>query len=242
MARTPDMPLAAGDVAVWFQRVGEAAAARAPAYLELLSRTERESHDRHRPSARLEFLTAHALVRRALSRHAAVEPSAWRFEVDDQGRPQLQDPPPQLRIDFNLSHTEGLVACAVTRSGQVGVDVECLDEERDVARIARRILGPCEQRWLQGLDDATRGLGLLDCWTLKEAHLKALGTGIRSPLSGLEFEIGPGQAARLLSGPVGSHAPTDWRYLRSAPTPRHRLSAAMPCAEEPHWHLAEFPA
>ena len=242
MAGIPDMFLGAGDVAVWFQRVGEEAAARAPAYLELLSRSERESHDRRRPSTRLEFLTAHALLRRALSRHVAVEPSAWRFEVDEHGRPHLVDPPRDVQIDFNLSHTEGLVACAVTGSGQVGIDVECLDEQRDVARIAPRILAPTEQRWLEGLEAADRGLGMLDCWTLKEAHLKALGTGLRSPIKDLAFDVGPGKSTRILTGPMGSHTPADWHYLRSAPTPCHRLAAAIGSVEEPRWHLAEFPA
>lgn len=242
MARTVDIALAPGDVAVWFQRVGEGAAARATEYLEILSCGERERHDRLRPGSRLEFLTAHALVRRALSNHVAVEPSEWQFEVDEHGRPHVQDPPRGVEIDFNLSHTEGLVACAVTRSGVVGVDVECLDETRDVARIAPRVLAPVEQEWLEAQGVSERGLALLDFWTLKESHLKALGTGLRSPIKDLVFDVGPGQQARLRTGPTGAHRPNHWHYLRSAPTPQHRLSAAVVAPEPPRWMLAEFPA
>ena len=95
-------------------------------YEALLSEDERErmarfvfDHDRHA------FVITRAHVRTMLSRYAAVAPADWRFVENVHGRPELFDRPegtPDLR--FNISHTDGLIACAVTIGREVGVDVE----------------------------------------------------------------------------------------------------------------------
>src|SRR3954469_18866541 len=58
------------------------------------------------------YVGAHALLRRALSRHAPFEPASWRFVTRSHGRPEIAAPASRLR--FSLSHTRRLVACAVT--------------------------------------------------------------------------------------------------------------------------------
>ena len=71
------------------------------------------------------FLMTRALVRTTLSRYAPVAPADWRFITNAHGRPEILDRPagvPDLR--FNISHTDGLIACAVTIGREVGVDVE----------------------------------------------------------------------------------------------------------------------
>ena len=75
---------------------------------------------------RRDYAAAHALLRRLLSTIAPdTAPAAWRFERTARGKPDLpgtQAGTPPLR--FSLSHTRGLVACVVSRSGDVGVDAE----------------------------------------------------------------------------------------------------------------------
>src|SRR3954451_20032403 len=90
------------------------AIANLEAYREWLSADERERmtrfvFDRDRRT----FLLTRALVRTTLSRYAAVPPAAWRFIANDHGRPEILDRAagvPDLR--FNLSHTDGLIACS----------------------------------------------------------------------------------------------------------------------------------
>src|SRR5215218_6477573 len=102
------------------------ALANLDAYRSLLSdeehaRMARFVFDRDRRA----FLLTRALVRTTLSRYAPVRPADWKFIANVHGRPEILDRPsgvPDLR--FNILHTDGLIACAVTIGREVGVDVE----------------------------------------------------------------------------------------------------------------------
>ena len=77
--------------------------------------TERARHDRFRVErARHQHLRARALVRLVLCRYAAVDPGDWSFRIQDHGRPEVEGPAGVPPLRFDLSHTRGLVACAVT--------------------------------------------------------------------------------------------------------------------------------
>ena len=164
------------------------------AYLALLSP---EEHDR---MARLvferdrrRFLLTRALVRTMLSRYAGVAPAEWTFIANVHGRPEILDRPqgvPDLR--FNLSHTEGLIACAVTIGREVGVDVEHI-QRRLTRDVAGRFFAPSEVNHLKSaggrrasasllrLLDAQRGVhqgaGLRACLTACGFRVHALATG-----------------------------------------------------------------
>src|SRR2546421_10271518 len=90
---------------------------------DLLDQEERARAARfHFEQDRSMYIGAHALLRRALSRHAAVHPSAWRFEPEQHGRPRIVAPSTSLY--FSLSHTRGLAACAIGVDLELGLDVE----------------------------------------------------------------------------------------------------------------------
>src|SRR4029453_1384894 len=97
-----------------------------PSYRDLITPDENERMVRFVfERDRRQFLITRALVRTMLSRYAEVAPRDWRFVTNQFGRPEVLDRPahvPDLR--FNLSHTDGLIACAVTVGREVGVDVE----------------------------------------------------------------------------------------------------------------------
>src|SRR5262245_60054247 len=61
------------------------------------------------------FVTARAIVRMMLSRYVERPPQVWQLRIESHGRPEIANLPagaPDLR--FNISHTDGLVACAFT--------------------------------------------------------------------------------------------------------------------------------
>src|SRR5262249_35082528 len=102
---------------------------------------ERFAFVRHR----LQYLFAHGLLRIALSRHVpGVEPASWRFLADKYGRPFAMTPLGVQPIHFNLSHTEGCVACVVSPYEAVGIDVESTNPQRSLLAIAERTFSPEE--------------------------------------------------------------------------------------------------
>lgn len=211
--------LGEGDVEVWFAD---------PAVIDAAAITLLDAEERAR-MARFVFerdqrlyLAAHALVRRALSRHADVDPAAWRFVAEEGGRPVLAGPAPVPPLRFNISHCRGLVACAIARDRDVGVDVERIaDLPRD---LIDRIASPAEAAALRALPAAAQAERFFTLWTLKEAYVKARGKGLALPVEQACFYFdapGAGAPPRFVPGPELADRPAAWMFVRLRPTPEH---------------------
>ena len=192
------------------------------------------SEDEHERMARLvfdrdqrAFVITRAHVRTMLSRYAAVAPTDWRFVENVHGRPEILDRPagtPDLR--FNISHTDGLIACAVTIGREVGVDVEHIGRHL-THDIAGRFFAPDEVADLRRLplDDQERVF--FDYWTLKEAYIKARGFGLALPLGEFAFKLNPPGPPAITFLPSLDDDPSTWQFMQDWPTPQHRLGLAV---------------
>ena len=117
------------------------------------------------------FLVAHALVRSALSRYADVPPEGWTFVTNRWGRPEIAGPGAGPARRFSLSHTSGLVACAVALDCDCGVDVESFDRGGNPLGVAPRVLAPKELVDLESRPAGEQHDRFLAYWTLKEAYV-----------------------------------------------------------------------
>ena len=130
---------------------------------------------------RNEFLTARHLFR-FMAEQAGWNPDEIHLKKEELGKPfvDLGD----RRAFVSLSHSNELVVCAISESRDIGLDVE------HVARVVRpeiikRILSLEEWDTL-GKEDPVK------LWTMKEAAVKKLGTGLRTNLNDLEMTKGEG--------------------------------------------------
>lgn len=154
---------------------------------EELAKQQRFSVD----SPRRLDLVARALQRRVLSHFVpAVAPRDWRFEIHEMGRPSIA-PGLAPDLDFNIAHTAGLVVMAVGQDSRVGIDVEAFARRRNL-EIARRYFSPREIAGMEALPAENQPRRFLELWTLKEAYLKAIGTGISGGLGTMTFEFDSG--------------------------------------------------
>jgi 4'-phosphopantetheinyl transferase len=204
------------------------AVAQEAAYLSLLSADEHERMRRlvfARDQRR--FLFTRALVRTMLSRYAAVAPKDWRFATNAYGRPEVAGPPPGIPdLRFNLSHTDGLIACAVTIGREVGVDVENVGRQLS-HDIAGRFFAPREVDDLRALPPEQQSRVFFDYWTLKEAYIKARGFGLALPLGDFAFRLAPDRPPAISFEPALPDNPASWQFLQHWPTPQHRLGLAV---------------
>jgi 4'-phosphopantetheinyl transferase len=212
------------DIEVWFRATDALDEAAIAAAASVLSDEERAQYRRFwfAHDAR-DYAAAHALLRHTLSLRGDHAPAEWRFERTPAGKPLLiaED---ANRASFSLSHTRGMVACAVTSDAEIGVDVEWVDREVDAEGIAARFFAPAEAAQLAELTGDARRDRFFDLWTLKEALVKALGRGMAMSLRSLAFTVGP-------SGDIGLDAPDidpgAWQFALFTPSPRHRLAVAV---------------
>jgi phosphopantetheinyl transferase len=136
---------------------------------------------------RILFGMAHVFLRRVLSAYARCHrPEQWCFEREVRGRPAVRADLAhgQARgLRFSLSHTDGLVAVAVSRDWPVGVDVESLQRPLELPSISPALLADAERPWFDELPEVEQRTAFLNLWTMKEALLKAHGVGIADGLN-----------------------------------------------------------
>lgn len=168
--------------------------------LAVLSRTlSSDEHERghrfHFERDRVRWTTARGWLRRLLAGYLDADPAELCFEQHAFGKPRLAAPVRWLR--FNVSHAEDIASIAVAHSREVGVDIERIREDVLADRAERRFLSEREQSALAGLPHEPRLRAIFQCWTAKEAYLKASGLGLRVSMADLDVSLFPDGTTRL---------------------------------------------
>lgn len=169
------------------------------------------------------YVAAHALVRATLSSAADVAPSAWRFQPGEHGKPRIAAPVAQ-GLSFNLSHARGMVAVAMSRHRDVGVDVERMEQGKLTMQLADQMFAPAELALCRAAPPARLTDALYDIWTLKEAYIKADGGGFTIPLQSFAFTLDP---PSISFDPSRAGDPAGWLFRTLRPAPTHALAFAM---------------
>jgi 4'-phosphopantetheinyl transferase len=190
----------------------------------LLSDEEKKRYRRFAlPEPRRRFLAARSGMRLLLARHLDLDPGALSFVTNEFGKPRLATGGP---VNFNLSHSGDRAVLAISDVLQVGIDLERI-RLIDDADLARRYFQPSECEAIAGRrDPADRRQAFFLVWTLKEAVVKALGSGLATALDTFEVSIGPGPP-RLAAVPQDS--PPTW-WLHAETVDDYCLALAVPGA------------
>jgi 4'-phosphopantetheinyl transferase len=148
---------------------------------------------------RRRFLAARAGLRTLLGRYLDLDPRNLAFATNEFGKPRLAG---DGQVHFNLSHCEERAVLAISNA-EVGIDLE---RERPIEHVdlARRYFHPHEVASITASrDEAEQRRAFFLVWTLKEAVVKALGTGLSTPLDSFEVAIGA-STPRLAVAPEGA--------------------------------------
>jgi 4'-phosphopantetheinyl transferase len=138
---------------------------------------------------RLQRVLSRALLRRALADFTGVHPADWQFRKNSYGRPEIDAPRHCRSLQFNVSHTDGLVACLLSWHRQVGVDVEPIQHVAALLNVARQQFADCETDAIRRSPASEQSRVFLELWTLKESYFKARGLGLSGKLSDISFSI-----------------------------------------------------
>jgi len=184
---------------------------------EVLSPDERAKAARfHFDKDRNQFVQARAALRFILSEYLDADPRTLEFSYGPQGKPCLvsevrecgtgvspvnhaQDARATNKsLRFNLSRRDGLALIAVTRDREIGVDVELVRADLSFFQIADVSFSSTEVATLRNLPESARVKGFYNCWTRKEAYVKAHGAGLSFPLKQFDVSLTPGDPSQLL--------------------------------------------
>lgn len=191
---------------LWFVRPENLSEAQMGALRGLLSLDEQSLAERfRRPRDCALSIIGRGIARLCLSEYAEVEPADWRFVTGRHGKPSVE--PSQPSLFFNVSHTPGLVVCAVSRDTEIGVDTER-------TRVRGHMPGAADLR----------------DWVAKEAIAKAICLGFALPFDHLtresdsDYRLAP-------NAPVESGTAERWHILRPSVSPEHEVAVAVPQTE-----------
>jgi 4'-phosphopantetheinyl transferase len=224
---------------------------RLHSFYSFLSAGEKQRADGLRiPPVRDEFIAGRGLLRLLLGAAKGVGPHAIQLATEQNGKPCLASSTKgqPARLEFNVSHSDGLILIALSRASAVGVDVEFVSEEfgdaDELTGIARESFHADEFGTIARTPPGRgRLLAFYQAWTRREAVAKADGRGIASLL---KYEVSSadefGESRVSLAGSA-EHAKSseDVDYFVQTPNVGTQHLAAVAC-RKPQQGLALFDA
>jgi phosphopantetheinyl transferase len=161
------------------------------------------------PDRRHDFLAGRSALRALL--YQVTQKSDWRIELHPGGKPYLVG---EGCPAISLSHSKGMIACAVSFMGEVGIDVEFW-RHRDFAALAEHAFSPQEQQIV-----AEQGIaGFYRLWTLREAFAKAQGQSIFNVMGAGDCPMGSASVETWHEG--------GWSCFSTMPAPDYSLSCLV---------------
>lgn len=182
--------------------------------VEEKARADRFHFDRHRRR----FIVRRGVLRLLLAGYLADDPAQVRLAEGEKGKPfALQDAAWSEQLHFNLTDSKNLAVYAFTRGAELGVDVEILRPMPDALQLAERFFSAEEQERLRRVPPEGRSHAFFNCWTRKEAYIKAIGEGLSEPLDRFSVTLLPDEPARFVHLGGDRERAAAWTLLHLAP-------------------------
>ena len=140
------------EIHLWFADLnGLDRYARSNVFAKWLHTAEKNRYNRYlSQSQREHFLFGRGLLKAILSKYVGCEPTDVQFEIDTRGKPFLSSNNATC-LSFNLSHSGKRFVVAVSKNHDLGVDLENINRERAILKIAQRYFSLSEIRALKNL-------------------------------------------------------------------------------------------
>jgi 4'-phosphopantetheinyl transferase len=180
----------------------------------------------HFEKDRSRFKVARAALRTILARYASLLPDALEFSQNEYGKPFLTNPR-AAGLHFNLSHSKDVALLAVTREREVGIDVEFMRPDFATTEVAEYFFSSAEVATLAGVESRLRTRAFFNCWTRKEAYIKARGEGLSLALDSFDVSLKPGQPAALLNTRLAADDVSRWSLHELFPVAGYAAAVAV---------------
>lgn len=189
--------LGVGEIHVWQL---DLAGGCVPDSRQLLSESELQRADKFAfERDRNRFVRSRHGLRQILAYYLQIDPRQLPIISGPLGKPVLM---PEHKLGFNLSHSGERGLLAIGRMAEIGIDIETMKLPPDARRLAQSVFSEDEMRALDAVADDALSEPFFNCWTRKEAYLKAIGVGLTTDPRSITVGIDPG---RQRIGIVGRH-------------------------------------
>ncbi len=221
------LELRPGEIHVWavrldpppeqVERLGRSLAA------EEWERASRFRFDKHRR----QYVVGRGALRTLLAAYLRERPEAIRFRYGPRGKPFLESPLDAGGLQFNLSNSDELALVGFVNGPEIGVDVEFLRPMPDCEQISERFFSESERQVLRGIPGPRKEETFFNCWTRKEAYLKAVGEGLAAPLDSFDVTLAPGDPPRMLTLEGDAERAARWFFHHLIPAEKYVGAVAI---------------
>jgi len=180
----------------------------------LLAIDERHRVERFvREADRRRALLARAMARTVLAGCVGADPKDLRFTYNAYGKPALA-PEFGEGVHFNVSHSGAMVVCAVSREGEIGVDIEDRRRTVEFCELARNFFSAEEAAAVERAPEHLVRRRFYEIWTLKEAFVKARGRGLSIPLDSFAMSLSGKQEPAIRFIGTSETSPEEWGFAQ----------------------------
>jgi 4'-phosphopantetheinyl transferase len=201
------------------------------------ARAARFRFDKHRRR----FIVGRGFQRIVLGDYLGIDAGAIQLSYGPKGKPYLAGPW-RGRLHFNLSNSSEMALLGVNVEREIGVDVEKLREVHEMEALAERFFSRREAPVLLALPEERKVEGFFNCWTRKEAYLKAVGTGLSAPLDRFDVTLAPGEAPRMLALEESAEKAASWSLCHLEPAEGYlgAFAIEVPEIERSGWRIESW--
>ena len=224
--------LPAAEVHVWFADLNQHPADNLK---PLLAPDEAARADRfHFDKDRNHYVVARAILRKLLAAYLGTPAHEVQLAYAEKGKPSLAE---KGLLNFNLAHSHGKAIYAFASGRKLGIDLEFIREEFAGEDIAERFFSLAEIASLRSVPADLTKQAFFNCWTRKEAYIKARGEGLSMPLDVFDVSLEPGEPAVFLRNHKEPREASRWS-MQALTVPEGYVAALV--VEGHSWELKRF--
>ncbi len=212
--------------------------------LGILSEQEKLRAERKKiPAKQFEYILGQAALRSILAQTLSIAGAEVSYARGPKGKPYLDPVHQRQDLQFNISHSGGLLLIALSTGGEIGVDIEAINTTTSMDLVSRRTFSETENETLFGLPDTLQREQFFQYWTCKEAVVKCTGDGIHSGMNQFTV-VFPNSGGALLREAHGRQEKTrnfSITPLDLGPTHKGALVCVNPVHPLHHHYLEQLP-
>ena len=185
---------------------------------------------------RVRFIVARGFLRMILACYIKKTPEEFRFRYNKFGKPSLENIN-NNNVQFNLSHSDKMIVYGFTSCRDIGIDIERIRTSEDTVQILDHFFSELEKEEFKMIPEEKKKETFYQCWTRKEAYIKARGEGLSIPLDDFSVTLIPGSPAKLIKADKDS-AVTQW-HMKDISVASGFAAAAVVSGSEPSFHYLD---
>jgi 4'-phosphopantetheinyl transferase len=192
------------------------------------ARASRFQFSRHRDG----YIAGRGILRYLLAKYCGqIVPKQLEFAAGHRGKPYLKTGNGCRPLLFSQADSNGIALYAFNRRDEIGIDIEHMREVLDMDAFVSRTFSAVEKAAYFSLPFKDRKEAFFNCWTRKEAFIKAIGEGLYFPLDQFDVTLKPDEPARLLRAAGRPEPASSWLMLDFTPMTGYKAALALPRSE-----------